>query len=324
MFLQVVKRTPVSLREWIKATHRQIDQGAGCLVSGSLYRALCEGLSSQTIPPVICSAGLTVCGGHLAFADKVHSLSTMASHGRNMWAQQWPGDLIFPFADSRGAGDGARRGTRASHPAQALEEEPRGAQFQTASENARRSDHHAGWATQAPGPAAEPHHCTWSASDYPTAAEGQGGEEEQEKEEHEKIPAHRGDSQSLPSSQWPSIVIHRTACPASRQQCDARGRGADWNGLSWRAENTSYRPPLCQRIYSSAIYTKPQQHRARHILVALKVCVGEWVWTKHQHSSVNSQPALPKSLSGQHNLFFSNIGLLCMHLLISTQVCLWY
>lgn len=105
-----------------------------------------------------------------------------------------PSDSPLPVADIGGAGDGARCGTRASHPAEALEEEPRRAQFQTGSEIARSSPHHVGWAAQAPGPAAEPHHSTWGASGHPKA------DEEQEEEEREEIPARCGDPQPLSSS----------------------------------------------------------------------------------------------------------------------------
>ena len=93
-------------------------------------------------------------------------------------------------ADSGGASDGARSGKGAPHSAEALEEEPRWAEFQITPKDARRSDHHACRAAETPGPAAEPHHRTWDASADVTAEEGQGGEEEQEEEEHEKIQAH--------------------------------------------------------------------------------------------------------------------------------------
>lgn len=107
--------------------------------------------------------------------------------------QLWPGDASLPVADRGGASDGTRCWKRASHPAEALEEEPRRAEFQTASEDARGAARHAGRAAQAPGPAAEPHHCSGGASAPCATDEGQGGEEEQEEEEREEIQARRGD-----------------------------------------------------------------------------------------------------------------------------------
>lgn len=98
--------------------------------------------------------------------------------------------MSLPDADSGDSSNSARRGERAPLPAEALEEEPRRAQFQITSQDAWRPAHHVSGAAQAPGPATEPHHRNRGASAGRAAEQGQGGEEKQEEEEHEEKPAH--------------------------------------------------------------------------------------------------------------------------------------
>lgn len=174
-----------------------------------------ESLSRLTIPPLICRTAVdhadTPTRRPLAFSDKVHIFNTIAEHGRNTFSSEAffffllphtfieidPHDtgcdlmtLSLPDADSGDSSNSSRCGERAPHPAEALEEEPRRAQFQVASEDARRAHCYVSRAAQAPGPAAEPHHHNRGASADPAAQEGQGREEKQEEKEHEETPCH--------------------------------------------------------------------------------------------------------------------------------------